>query len=446
MPADYTSAAQALSIATSPSLSPPPSPSLARSPNTPQSDDNGPVPPWVRSSGPGRGSGGRTGGQNARRLSTPYSRTRHLHHDGSADTGSFAQRVSQRSLALANRLLKLSYSLSPAQRALAAVAGVVAMVLAVLFLVFSHRIFAALAPAAAGWRALPGGWVLVFLLTSLTAFPPMIGYSTCVTIAGFVYGFPGGWPIVASATVVGSTGAFVASRTVLSAYVHRLVGADRRFVALGQVLRHDGLVMLAAIRLCPLPFSLSNGFLATIPSVSPLGFALATALSTPKLLVHVFIGSRLALLAESGDAMPLGDRVVNYLSMLLGFGLGIAVSLVIYRRTMARAKAIAREDAAAAGLAVPDDLDDDDDLTYADLEEGVLRHTSGDNHRNSSDELVDEDAAALIMDADDISLWENDVSGGVGGGAYRDEEGGGGEEEEEENRTKRGAVLGELSK
>ncbi|KAI0594442.1 hypothetical protein F4775DRAFT_573769 [Biscogniauxia sp. FL1348] len=445
MPADYTSAAQALSIATSPSLSPSPSPSpsLAHSPSTHQSDDNGPVPPWVRSSGPGRGLGGsRTSGQNARRLSTPYSRTRHLHPDGSAGTGSIAQRISQRSLALANRLLKLSYSLSPAQRALAAAAGVVSIVLTVLFLVFSHRIFAALAPAAAGWRALPGGWVLVFMLTSLTAFPPMIGYSTCITIAGFVYGFPGGWPIVASATVVGSTGAFVASRTVLSAYVHRLVGADRRFVALGQVLRHDGLVMLVAIRLCPLPFSLSNGFLATIPSVSPLGFALATALATPKLLVHVFIGSRLALLAESGDDMPLGDRVVNYLSMLLGFALGIAVSLVIYRRTMARAKVIAREDAAAAGLAVPDDLDDDD-LIYADLEEGVLRRgPSGEHHHNSSssddDELVDEDAAALIMDADDISLWENEVNGG-GGGAYRDEE------EEEGDRAKRGSS-GVLSK
>ncbi|KAI5926820.1 hypothetical protein F4810DRAFT_699499 [Camillea tinctor] len=422
MPADYNSAAQALSIATSPSLSPKssplPSPSLARSPLTPQSDDQVPVPPWVRSSGPGRGSGGSgsgsrtSGSQNARRLSTPYSRTRHLqHHDGT-----LAQRLSQRGLALANRLLKLGYSLSPAQRALAAAAGVVSLVLAVLFLVFSHRIFAALAPAAAGWRALPGGWVLVFLLTSLTAFPPMIGYSTCITIAGFVYGFPGGWPIVASATVVGSTGAFVASRTVLSAYVHRLVGGDRRFVALGQVLRHDGLLMLAAIRLCPLPFSLSNGFLATIPSVSPWGFALATALATPKLLVHIFIGSRLALLAESGDAMPLGDRVVNYLSMLLGFALGIAVSLVIYRRTMARAKAIAREDAAAAGLAIPDD-DEDDDLTYADLEEGVLRRSSADN----DDVDVDEDAAALIMDADDISLWENDVNGD--GGAYRDEEG-----------------------
>ncbi|MBH1945702.1 VTT domain-containing protein, partial [Erythrobacter sp. YJ-T3-07] len=147
------------------------------------------------------------------------------------------------------------------------------------------------------WRELPGGWVLVWLMTFATGFPPVIGYSSSVTIAGFVFGFPGGWPIVASATVVGSTAAFLTSRTIFAKYVHALVGTDKRFVALGQVLRRDGLLVLAAIRFCPLPYSLSNGFLATIPSISPFSFAAATALATPKLLVHVFIGSRLAQLA-----------------------------------------------------------------------------------------------------------------------------------------------------
>ena len=104
-----------------------------------------------------------------------------------------------------------------------------------------------------------------------------------MTIAGFVYGFPGGWPIIATSSVAGATAAFVASRTVFSGYVHRLVGADKRFVALGHVLRHDGVWVLAAIRLCPLPFSISNGFLATIPSITPLSFAVATALDSSEI-------------------------------------------------------------------------------------------------------------------------------------------------------------------
>ncbi|RYP54953.1 hypothetical protein DL768_000269 [Monosporascus sp. mg162] len=408
MPADYSSTAQALSLptstlgpsssTTSSSSSPAQSPTC-RSPSPspfPPSDDDGdvPVPPWVRSSSairPGGGSrrplgsGSTATSINRRRLSNPYSRVPRRQ--------AFGQRVLSSGLTALNDAVRLLQGMSAGQLALASLAGAAALTMLVLGLVYSHRIFAWLAPVAEGWRALPGGWVLVFLLTCATAFPPMIGYSTCLTVSGFVYGFPGGWPVVAAATVFGSTAAFAASRTVLSRYVHRLVGADRRFVALGQVLRHDGLLVLAGLRFCPLPFSLSNGFLATIPSVSPLGFALATAVATPKLLVHVFIGSRLAMLAESGDKMTVGDKAVNYLSMLVGSVVGLVVGLVVYRRTMARAEQLAREEleAGTGGGPVGDGRLGDD---YGDLEEGIV----------AAQLLGEADEAALMSD-DDISLW-----------------------------------------
>ena len=163
--------------------------------------------------------------------------------------------------------------------ALAALACVLGWVVIILVLVYSHRFFAWLAPYSKSWRARPGGWLLIFFLIFVTAFPPVIGYSTATTISGFIYGFPLGWPIAASACVLGSLCAFLASRTVLSGYVDRMVGRDHRFVALGQVLRHEGILYLTGIRFCPLPFSLSNGFLATIPSITPMSFAVSTALS-----------------------------------------------------------------------------------------------------------------------------------------------------------------------
>ncbi|KAI1811650.1 hypothetical protein GGS20DRAFT_562117 [Poronia punctata] len=387
MPTDYSiSAAQALSLPTTPSSESPP-------PHMPS--PNAGLPPWAQTSPNtvgGRGSTeslfGRPRPHGMRRLSTPYSRT-----SNSADNQPFGNRVMQGSVSVLNKLLKLGYSMTPKQRAMACVAGIATLALAIVFLVFSHRIFAALGPVAEGWRALPGGWILLFLLSCATAFPPMIGYSTTLTIAGFVYGFPGGWPIVAAATVIGSTASFFASRTVLSGYVHRLVGEDRRFVALGQVLRRDGLPVLAAIRFCPLPYSLSNGFLATIPSISPGTFVLATALSTPKLFIHIFIGDRLAQLAENDD-MPTSTRIINYLSILLGSILGIAVGWFVYQRTMRRAKEIALEEAAATGgnsALRPDEFEYDDDV-----EEGIVgSRRSGEN-----------DAAAL-MDDDDISLWDS---------------------------------------
>ncbi|KXJ95581.1 hypothetical protein Micbo1qcDRAFT_157580, partial [Microdochium bolleyi] len=243
MPAGYASTARALELPTSP---------LSEDVSSPRplglSDDS--LPPWARNnsnSANGSGSGSaRRPGTAARRLSTPYSRP---------DRTPFPRRMLQYGLSLLNKSLRLFYSLTPMQQALAVLAGLATIAITIVFLIYSHRIFAWLQPIAVGWRALPAGWLIIFAMTFVCAFPPMIGYSTCLTISGFVYGFPGGWPVAAIATVAGSTAAFIASRTVLSRYVHALIGTDKRFVALGQILRRDGVFVLAAVRLCPLPFS-----------------------------------------------------------------------------------------------------------------------------------------------------------------------------------------------
>lgn len=102
--------------------------------------------------------------------------------------------------------------------------------------------------------------------------------------------------------------------------------------------------------------------------------------------------------------MSAGDKAINYLSMLLGSAVGITLSLFIYRRTMARARELAREEAAENGVAVDGELDEELDLGYGDLEEG-RRQRAGE---------ADE---AALMDDDDISLWETDA---VDGG-YKDD-------------------------
>ncbi|KAJ8121293.1 hypothetical protein ONZ43_g2215 [Nemania bipapillata] len=152
---------------------------------------------------------------------------------------------------------------------------------------------------------------------------------------------------------------------------------------------------------------LSNGFLATIPSISPAAFALATALSTPKLLIHVFIGDRLAQLADSDD-MPTSTRIVNYLSILFGGVVGVSVGWFVYQRTMRRAKELALEEAAATdgnGVLLSDEFD------YNDVEEGVLGPAQA---RRSG-----ESDAAALMDDDDISLWDTTEEPH---GAYRDDD------------------------
>ncbi|VUC28394.1 unnamed protein product [Clonostachys rosea] len=291
-----------------------------------------------------------------------------------------------KALKIFNTQIKRIYcQMTVLQRFLAAIAIVAVYALLVVGWIYSHSLFDWLHGVSTSWRALPGGWLIVFALIFISSFPPMIGYSTINTMSGFVYGFPHGWPIVAVGCTLGSLCAFIASRTIFSGYIDRTVGKDPKFIALSQVLKRDGLLYLTGIRFCPLPFSLSNGFLATIPSISPIAFAISTALSTPKLLIHVFIGSRLAALAESGDKMSFGDKMVNYLGMGAGAIVGIVVGWVVYRRTMARAAEVAREEAAELGRAGPAFLDVDGET------------------------MIDPEDAAALMSDDDMSLWDTQL-------------------------------------
>ena len=230
------------------------------------------------------------------------------------------------------------------QQILTFIVGLSTLVFAILFLIYSERIFQWLEPYAERWKSLDGGWLILWILCFVTAFPPVIGYSTCLTLAGFIYGFPWGWPIVATATIAGSTCSFIVSRTLLRSFVDRLVKGDQRFEALNLVLKHDGIKLLFMIRLCPLPYSLSNGAISTFPTVQPLMFALATAAATPKLFIAVFVGSRLAAIARSGGKMDAATKAINWTSIILGVLLGVGTGWWIYTRTMSRSRQIEAEE------------------------------------------------------------------------------------------------------
>ncbi|CAK7214920.1 Tlg2-vesicle protein [Sporothrix bragantina] len=444
--------AAAVPLSPSPSPSPSPTPSAQLAMNA-SSNSPSPPPPWAlrtdntggstghsassspqasrfsinransgRSSRGGLGGRSGAGGYGRRDSRASFSRGRGRRRAGGfrgavASASSTAGTLWRWSVASGNHIVAFYIRLSPLNRILFLLAGAVSFTLGILMLVYSHRIFAALGPMAKGWHDMRGGWVLIWLMIFITGFPPIIGYSSACTLAGLVYGFPWGWPLAASANVVGSLAAFVASRTVLSRYVDRLVGSDHRFVALSQVLRHDGLWVLAAVRFCPLPYSLSNGFLATIPSITPLNFALSTAMASPKLLVHVFIGSRLAKLAEDGDSMSAGDKALNYLSMAIFGCVGVGVGLFIFRRTMARAAEIAAEEGAQEeGRAGPGQSGQNNNRAP-----GVYADDDVDDNAPLMDP-EDADVAAL-MDDDDISLWAADhFADGDGGADANDDE------------------------
>jgi uncharacterized membrane protein YdjX (TVP38/TMEM64 family) len=297
------------------------------------------------------------------------------------------------------------------QKILGVIIIIILGVLGILFLIYNHQVYEWLKPTADKWRQITGGWLILFAIIFVCAFPPVIGYSTALTIAGFLYGFPNGWFVAAAANITGSIASFVACKTLLSDYVHKLVGEDKRFTALALVLKHDGLKILVMIRLCPLPYSLSNGAMATFPTVSPLSFALATAMATPKLFIHVFIGWRFAILVDTGEKMDMATRIVNYASIVAGSLLGIGLGYYIYQRTVARARQLELEE-----------------------NRGLTRTPGSGENRDGYFEAPLDDPEAFAaegMDDDDISLWDNgedeytDASPNqlaVGAGGYVDEE------------------------
>jgi hypothetical protein len=104
----------------------------------------------------------------------------------------FAGRMRRNASKFQRQAWKQYSKLSPLQRVLLVLVGLTSFVLSILFLVYNERIFAWLAPAAKKWRDVPAGWLILWGATFVVSFPPLIGYSSCVTIAGFVYGFPNG--------------------------------------------------------------------------------------------------------------------------------------------------------------------------------------------------------------------------------------------------------------
>ncbi|KAF2146698.1 uncharacterized protein K452DRAFT_241714 [Aplosporella prunicola CBS 121167] len=297
---------------------------------------------------------------------------------------------------------RLYARLTPLQRALLAVAGLGAMVFGVLFLVYNERIFGYLAPLAARWREVKGGWLVLWFMTFFVSFPPLIGYSTCVTLAGFVYGFPNGWFIVASATIFGSTASFLTTRLVLHRFVSRLIANDSRFAALALTLKHDGLKLLIMIRLCPLPYSLSNGAIATFPTVHWAAFMFATALVSPKLLLHVFVGAKIGELAEHGGEMDAKTKAISYVSIVIGLAAGVLTGWLMYRQTSARAAELEQEE-----------------------RDAVRGHSRQEVGRDYADDPEAGAAAEVLREAeDDISLHtEAYYADAAEIGSYHDEEG-----------------------
>jgi hypothetical protein len=99
-------------------------------------------------------------------------------------------------------------------------------------------------------------------------------------------------------------------------------------------------------------------------------------------MLHIFIGSQLEKIAESGGRMDGKTKALSYISIAIGAVAGVATGWLMYRKTKERARQLEAEERAGIRRASIEDLE----RAYAD------------------DPAALEAAEALREDDDDISL------------------------------------------
>ncbi|WVQ90118.1 hypothetical protein IAS59_003895 [Cryptococcus gattii] len=145
-----------------------------------------------------------------------------------------------------------------------------------------------------GWK----GVVLCNVFAILSSHPPLFGFMPTLTLIGFVYGIWPGFLIAGIASMLGAGIAFLSVRS----FFLGLFKKNDKWEAFGHVMRTKGLPLVIMIRYCPVPWGVSNGLFASIESVKFWHFMVANLMIQPKLLLYVFIGSRLTSLASDSAA------------------------------------------------------------------------------------------------------------------------------------------------
>lgn len=96
---------------------------------------------------------------------------------------------------------------------------------------------------------------------------------------------------------------------------------------------HRGVPLLCLLRLTPVPWAYANFSLATFKEISPVDFLVATCAYSPKLLLHVYVGTRLYLFSDPDhlNEMDGTTKWLNSLSIAASLMLGIGVGSYAYR-------------------------------------------------------------------------------------------------------------------
>lgn len=213
--------------------------------------------------------------------------------------------------------------------------GVCFFILGILFLVFRHKIMDKIVDTSNDLRSKTSTQFILVLLVFIVGFPPLIGYSFLSTSTGLIYGVSfHGWLILAIGSVCGSVASFAVFKNLLHSRAEKLIHSNSRFEAFASILQeNNSYLILALFRLCPFPYSLTNGAIAGIYGISLRNFAIANIITTPKLILYLFIGSRIKNLAETESP---GSKLFDIISIIITITVLMLTAWILYYKTNQR--------------------------------------------------------------------------------------------------------------
>jgi len=178
----------------------------------------------------------------------------------------------------------------------------------------------------------PLGWLLLATFIQIISFPPMIGHTAMLNLCGFTYGIKG-FLVAAPASLVASAVVFIILRYLFGDWLRSWSKKNETWQALETVIAAKGLPLIILVRLSPFPpWVYSNSLFASIQSVTVWQFMVATTCNFPKYLLHVFIGSRMALLSDGQqrEHMDTQTKVVNTIIIVTGILTSVGSGWVLY--------------------------------------------------------------------------------------------------------------------
>ncbi|CDS01329.1 uncharacterized protein SPSC_03811 [Sporisorium scitamineum] len=323
-------------------------------------------------------------------------------------------------------------ALRPEQRCIIyLVLGVKALILAVVLYVGPEAMFNATAKLAIWFGSQSYGAALLIAIVVIVSFPPLIGYGTSITLFGLGWGVHAdatsqhaqlrgnllqAWLLASFACILGGSVAFSVLRFLIVHHSKRVSWItntlnDPKYVALSTAVRRRGLSMAILIRFCPFPFAYSNLFFASmVDAVSFKHFLTATALITPKLFLHVWLGTRMFQLMDRDQRAQLDGRakVLNVVYIGVGSAVGVTTGWIVWSETTKVLDAIERESRG--------------------VDEGSSSSSSGNaGRRNTVESYRDDDARKRSTDTGspfilDLDKDDDQAEGQLGSGSTRNDD------------------------